>query len=152
MPTRGQSNVSHPESIRSAIGPTADRQTALVAGLALSDGASKTIGERLESISEFTSSTAPGASAGDPLVRARQQTTIVTVYSHDNLRSDIARGSGEYVISLATLAGVPQKRHEEFRHTMRNGYSTLFDETITGVESSTRIVDAAWTMGSGHVR
>ena len=73
-----------------------------------------------------------------------------TAYSYDNLRADIARGSGEYVTSLATLAGVPQERHEEFRHSMRSGYATLFDATITGIESSRRIVDTAWAMRSGN--
>jgi hypothetical protein len=118
---------------------------------ALSDGTSQAIGELLEPTSEFTSSTTPGASAGDPLLRARQRTIIFTVHSYDNLRSDVARGGGEYLISLATLAGVPKARHEEFRHTMRNGYSTMFQDTLTSVESSTRIVDAAWAMGHGHV-
>ncbi|CAI4032830.1 hypothetical protein DNFV4_03260 [Nitrospira tepida] len=117
---------------------------------ALSDGTSRAIGELLEPISEFTSSTTPGASAGDSLLRARQRMIFFTAYSYDNLRADIARGSGEYVTSLATLAGVPQERHEEFRHSMRSGYATLFDETITGIESSRRIVDTAWAMRSGN--
>ena len=118
---------------------------------ALSDGTSNAIGELLEPISEFTSSTTPGASGADSLLKARQRTILFTVYSYDNLRADIARGNGEYLISLATLAGVPQERHEEFGDLMRNGYSTLFDEMITGVESSKRIVDAAWGMGRGLV-
>jgi hypothetical protein len=118
---------------------------------ALTDGTSKAVGEILDPTTEITSSTTPGSSAGDHLLRARQKTEVFASYSYENLRADIARGSGEYLVSLATLAGIPPDRQTEFQGQMRNGYSTIFNETLPLRESTVRVVEVAWSEGFGRL-
>jgi hypothetical protein len=67
------------------------------------------------------------------------------------LRADIARGSGEYLVSLATLAGIPSGRQAEFQGQMRDAYSTMFNDTVPFRESTIRIVEAAWSEGFGRL-
>src|SRR3954464_7907598 len=69
---------------------------------ALTDGTSKAIGEFIDQKTDFTSSTTPGALSGDLLLKARRKTEVFAASSYENLRSDFARGSGEYLVSLAT--------------------------------------------------
>jgi len=118
---------------------------------ALTNGTSEAIDDILNPMTKFTSSTTPGASAGDHLLRARQKTEVFASYSHENLRADIARGSGEYLVSLATLAGIPPSRQTEFQGRMRNAYSTMFNETASFRESTVRVVEAAWSEGFGRL-
>lgn len=120
------------------------------ASTALSGGVTDATHELLEPTTEFTSSLTPGAEGLTDPARARKRLEIFAAYSQENLRSDFARGEGEYVTSLATLAGVPQDQQEEFLVTMRNGYSTFFDETLSPQESSARVVNTAWGMGRGR--
>src|SRR5919108_840933 len=72
----------------------------------LTNGTSAATSEFTDPRTEFTSSTTPGATSVLP-ARAKKRLEIFTASSYDNLRSDISRGSGEYLASLATLAGVP---------------------------------------------
>ena len=81
----------------------------------LTDGTSKAIGEFLDPLTELTSSTTPGALGDGQLLRAKQKATGFAMHTHENLRADIARGRGEYLASLATLAGVPQVQWLEFQ-------------------------------------
>lgn len=118
---------------------------------ALTNGTSQASQDLLNPLTEFTSSSTPGASAGDHLVRARQKTEVFTSYSYENLRADIARGSGEHLVSLATLAGVPPDRQIEFQGQMRRAYSTMFNETVAFRESTVRVVNAAWLEGFGRL-
>ena len=118
---------------------------------AFTNGTSEAIKDILDPLTEFTSSSTPGASAGDHLIRVRQKTEVFASYSYENLRADIARGSGEYLVSLATLAGVPLGRQTEFQGQMRNAYSTMFDETALFRESTVRVVEAAWSEGLGRL-
>lgn len=120
------------------------------ASTALSNGVTGATQELVQPTTEFTSSTTPGADGPNSPARMRKKLEIFAQYSTENLRADLAKGGGEYVASLATLAGVPETRHEAFRLEMRNAYSTLFDEALTGPESSARIVNAAWAMGKGR--
>jgi hypothetical protein len=83
-------------------------------------------------------------------VRAKQRLQIFTASSYDNLRSDISRGHGEYLASLATLAGVPSARFPEFQSFMQDSYRTMFDDVIPVAESARQIVEIAWTAGYGH--
>ncbi len=117
---------------------------------ALSGGVTDATHELLEPTTEFTSSLTPGAEGLNDPARARKQLERFAAYSHENLRSDLARGEGEYLTSLATLAGVPRDEHEAFSISMRNAYSTLFAEHLTGPESSARVVNAAWDHGLGR--
>src|SRR5437868_3586635 len=56
---------------------------------------------------EFTSSTTPGAWFSNDPVMAKKRAEFFSAYAYENIRGDIARGDGEYLTSLATLAGVP---------------------------------------------
>ena len=116
----------------------------------LTNGTSEAVKDILDPLTKFTSSTTPGAFA-DHLLRARQKTEVFAIYSYENLRADIALGSGEYLVSLATLAGVPSGRQIEFQGKMRNAYSTMFNETMPFRESTVRMVDAAWSEGFGRL-
>jgi len=117
----------------------------------ISNGTTNATGDITHGIREFLSSTTPGTTFnGDHAARARQKTEIFAAYSHEHLRSDIARGDGEYLTSLAALAGVPPERQDAFRLEMRRAYTTLFDEALAPRESSARVVNAAWSMGRGH--
>ena len=105
----------------------------------LTNGTSQASKDLLNPLTEFTSSSTPGASAGDQLIRARQKTEVFASYSYENLRADIARGSGEHLGSLATLAGVPPDRQTEFQGRMRDAYLTMFNETEAFRESTVRV-------------
>jgi hypothetical protein len=99
-------------------------------------------------LKEFTSSTTPGASGNNPL--ARKKLEVFASSSYENLRSDISRGSGEYLVSLATLAGVSSERLPEFQFFMQDSYATMFDDTVPVKDSTSRIVDTAWSEGHGR--
>ncbi len=96
------------------------------------------------------SSTTPGAGGYQNPVRAKKRLQVFTASSYNNLRSDISRGYGEYLVSLATLAGVPSAQFPEFQSLMQDSYSTMFDDVIPAAESTRQIVDIAWAAGYGH--
>ena len=99
---------------------------------------------------DFTSSTSPGATALTGHAKARQQLELFTAYSYENVRADIARGRGEYLVSLATLAGVPASSQAAFQGAMQNDYASLYDPTVPTKESWMRVVNTAWSAGYGH--
>ncbi|MGC4095710.1 MAG: DUF3015 family protein [Nitrospira sp.] len=117
----------------------------------LTNGTSNAIGELLEPTKKFLSSTTPGAAAIDRLTRAREKTELFVGFSHEDLRADVARGSGEHLASLAVLAGIPADRRFQFQANLRNAYSTIFDEGLTSRETRLRIVTAAWSEGFGRL-
>ena len=116
----------------------------------LTNGTSQAVKDILDPMTKFTSSTTPTGFADD-FIRARQKTEVFASYSYENLRADIARGSGEYLVSLATLAGIHSERQTEFQGQMRTMYSTIFSETVSFRESTIRIVEAAWSEGIGKL-
>jgi hypothetical protein len=77
---------------------------------------------------------------------------IFTASSYENLRADISRGHGEYLVSLATLAGVPSGQVRQFQTFMQDSYSTMFEEEIPIPESTHQIVEIAWAAGYGQRR
>jgi hypothetical protein len=85
-----------------------------------------------------------------PLLRAKQKATVFAMHTHENLRADIARGQGEYLASLAALAGVSADRWPDFQTTVTASYPTLFDEQMSVAQSSERVVDIAWANGYGR--
>ena len=103
-----------------------------------------------KAVTDFTSSTTPGAGGAQNPVRAKKRLQVFTASSYDNLRSDISRGYGEYLVSLATLAGVPSAQFPEFQSLMQDSYCTMFDDVIPAAESTRQIVDIAWAAGYGH--
>jgi hypothetical protein len=117
----------------------------------LTNGTTAAITEFTDPLTEFTSSTTPGA-ASMFHARAKQRLQIFTASSHDNLQADISRGSGEYLISLATLAGVPSVQFPEFQSFMQDAYGTMFADGLPADDSTRQIVDIAWAAGYGRVR
>jgi hypothetical protein len=114
----------------------------------LTNGTTAASSEFTQPLKEFTSSTTPGASGNNPL--ARKKLEVFASSSYENLRSDISRGSGEYLVSLATLAGVSSDRLSEFQFFMQDSYATMFDDTVPVNDSTSRIVDTAWSEGHGR--
>lgn len=115
----------------------------------LTGGTSGATQEFLDPTTEFTSSTTPGALADGRLLRAKQRATVFAKHTHDNLRTDIARGQGEYLASLASLTGVPADRWIEFQTSMTESYPALFDQQVSASQSTQRVVDLAWAHGHG---
>jgi DUF3015 family protein len=117
----------------------------------VTNGTSNAIGELLEPTKKFLSSTTPGAAAIDRLTRAREKTELFVGYTYEHLRAETARGSGEHVVSLAVLAGIPVDRHAQFQERMRDAYSTIFNESLPPREARVRLVNAAWSEGFGKL-
>jgi hypothetical protein len=116
---------------------------------ALSNGVSKAVSEFTEPTQELTSSTTPGTmSAADQ--RARRKLEVFTDSSVENLRTDLSRGEGEYLVSLATLAGVPFYAQAAFGREMRDHFTGYYDESLAPHESVARIIEAAWSAGRGN--
>jgi hypothetical protein len=116
----------------------------------LTNGTSNAIGDIVGATTDFTSSTTPGATYGNhALARARKKTELFTIYGYENIRSDVSRGSGEYLRSLGTLAGVPPDRMEEFQSSMQDSYTSMFDNSVPPRESIARVVEVAWSTGYG---
>jgi len=113
----------------------------------LTNGTTAAAADIIRAVTDFTSSTTPGAS-GNPL--ARKKLEVFASSSYENLRSDISRGSGEYLVSLATLAGVSSERLPEFQFFMQDSYATMFDDTVPVKDSTSRIIDTAWSEGHGR--
>ncbi|HEU4683902.1 MAG TPA: DUF3015 family protein [Nitrospira sp.] len=117
----------------------------------LTDGTSNAIGDLVGATTDFTSSTTPGATfSKDALIRARKRTELFTARAYENLRVDISRGSGEYLHALATLAGVPSDHIDVFRSQMQDAYGTMFGEELPANESTSRVVEVAWSAGYGR--
>src|SRR5262245_17889104 len=119
----------------------------------IANGVTAASSEFTQPLREFTSSTTPGSwFTGNNPAKSRQKVEVFTAYSLENLRSDIARGQGEYLVSLSTLAGVPDERRGDFQVQLKNSYATIFDEMISPRESVVRVVEVAWAAGMGGMR
>lgn len=115
----------------------------------LTNGTTAAAADITRAVTDFTSSTTPGASGNNPAL-ARKKLEVFASSSYENLRSDISRGHGEYLVSLATLAGVPSERVTAFQFFMQDSYTTMFDETVPTKDSAARIVETAWSAGYGR--
>lgn len=116
----------------------------------LTNGTTAALSEFTDPLSDFTSSTTPGAEGGIVPSRAKKRLQIFAASSYENLRADISRGHGEYLVSLATLAGVPSGQVRQFQTFMQDSYSTMFEEEIPIPESTHQIVEIAWAAGYGQ--
>ena len=65
----------------------------------LTNGTSAAVSDLTAPLSDVTSSTTPGEASLAP-ARAKKRLHLFTASSYDNLRSDISRGYGEYLVSL----------------------------------------------------
>jgi DUF3015 family protein len=77
--------------------------------------------------SDFTSSTSPGNSALTNPAKARQRLERFVAYAYDSVGSDIARGHGESLHSLAALAGVPTDAQAAFQAEMQDRYAAIYN-------------------------
>jgi hypothetical protein len=118
----------------------------------LTNGTTAALSEFTDPLTDFTSSTTPGAEGRIVPSRAKKRLQIFAASSYENLRADISRGHGEYLVSLATLAGVPSGQVSQFQTFMQNSYSTMFEEEIPIPESTHQIVEIAWAAGYGQGR
>ena len=116
----------------------------------LSDGVSRAVSEFTQPTREVMSSTTPGAmSPADQ--RAKRKLEMFAVSSVENLRTDLSRGAGEYMVSLATLAGVPLHEQAAFDREMRERFTSYYDDPLPARESAARIVEVAWSAGRGKL-
>lgn len=99
---------------------------------------------------DFTSSTTPGDTAFIGPAKARRQLERFVAYSYDDVHHDIARGNGEYLVSLGELAGVPATSQTAFQAEMQSHYAVMYDAGLPRKESWARVVDTAWSAGHGR--
>jgi hypothetical protein len=126
-------------------------QAPFVATTDLTGGTTAAAADITAAVTDFTSSTTPGASGAENPTRAKQRLRLFIASSHDNLRSDISRGHGEYLVSLATLTGVPSAQFPEFQSLMQDSYSMMFNEVILAADSTRHMIDIAWAAGYGRI-
>jgi len=110
-----------------------------------------TIVAPFELTSDFTSSTSPGSSALTRPAKARQHLERFVNYAYENVSGDIARGDGEYLTSLAALAGVPATSQNVFREEMQSRYASMYDSSLSRKETWTLVVNRAWSAGYGRI-
>ncbi|CUS37106.1 DUF3015 family protein [Candidatus Nitrospira nitrificans] len=103
-----------------------------------------------ELTSDFTSSTLPGNSTLTGPAKARQRLERFVAYAYDGVSGDIAQGNGEYLTSLAVLAGVPTASQAAFLAEMQSHYAVLYDPGLSRKEVWTRVVNRAWSAGYGR--
>lgn len=99
---------------------------------------------------DFTSSTSPGDSAPTGPAKARQQLERYVAYAYDSVGGDIAKGQGEYLTSLAVLAGIPTDSQAAFRAEMQNRYAAIYNPVLSRKEAVTLVVNHAWSAGYGR--
>ena len=99
---------------------------------------------------DLTSSTSPGNSAPTGPAKARQQLERFVAYAYDDVSCDIAQGHGEYLTSLAVLAGVPTDSQAAFRAEMQSRYASIYDPILSRKETWTLVVNHAWSAGYGR--
>lgn len=98
---------------------------------------------------DITSSTSPGNSAPTGPAKARQQLEQFVGYAYDSVSGDVAQGRGEYLTSLAVVAGIPTNTQTAFQKEMQSLYAMLYDPLLSRKESWTLIVNHAWSAGYG---
>jgi hypothetical protein len=121
-----------------------------VATTDLTGGTTAAVEDITAAVTDFTSSTTPGAADIKNPARARKRLELFASHSYENLRSDISRGSGEYLVSLATLAGISSDHLPEFQFHMQDLYAAMFDEKMPVKDSTARIVTMSWEKGYGR--
>jgi len=109
----------------------------------LTNGTTQASSELLQPLKEFTSSTTPGALYNDPL-KSKHRLQVFIAHTFDNVQRDIAQGEGEYLTSLATLAGIPQERRPLFFAMLQDRYITIYSTDTAPIESLHRLVAVAW--------
>ena len=106
--------------------------------------------DTLQAPFDITSSTSPGNSAPTGPAKARQQLERFVSYAYDSVSGDIAQGHGEYLTSLAVLAGVPAASQNAFCGEMQSRYAVLYDPVLSRKEAGMLVVNHAWSAGYGR--
>ena len=107
----------------------------------LTDGTSQATTDLTEPTREFLSSTTPGAwFNADGMLNPDHKKIAFVVVNFDNLQEDIARGSGEYLVSLSKLMGIPPDSRESFLQSAQQQHGYIFDEGQTRPESFRRLI------------
>ncbi|HNP61773.1 MAG TPA: DUF3015 family protein [Nitrospirales bacterium] len=107
----------------------------------LTDGTSQATSDLTEPTREFLSSTTPGAwFNADGMLNADHKKIAFVVVNFDNLQEDIARGSGEYLVSLSMLMGVPPDSRDRFLQSAQRQHGYIFDESQSRPESFRRLI------------
>jgi len=76
---------------------------------------------------KFFSSTSPGAMfTEDGMVEHKQKINLFAGVAYENLRQEAASGSGQYVMSLAALYGVPVEKRTDFARVLQQHHTELF--------------------------
>ena len=112
----------------------------------------ETIGAPFKLTSDFTSSTSGSSALPDPSAKARQRLEQFVVTAYDGVNGNIAQGSGEYLTSLAVLAGVPVDAQVAFRTEMQSHYAVLSNPLLSRKEAETLVVNYAWSSGYGKTQ
>jgi len=122
--------------------PTTDVTSAPLRALSdLTDGTSQASTDLTQPTIDFTSSTTPNSwFSSDGTLKAEHKIRAFTVFAFQNLKHDIAQGSGEYLASFATLVGVPTQQHAEFFRFAQGQYGFLYAEDIRPAESVNRLI------------
>lgn len=87
-----------------------------------------------ETVVDILSSTTPGDWYDqDGMPKAEYKVDVFVALNLNNLKTDIARGHGEYLTSVADLLTVPPDRRPEFFGLAQARYPTLVREDQAGV-------------------
>ena len=82
-----------------------------------------------ETINDILSSTTPGDwYTGEGLVKEEYKPHAFVAVNLDNLKSDLAKGQGEYLTSLTNLLHVPSERQSQFFALVQQHYPDLAQE------------------------
>ena len=104
----------------------------VTACLGFSISACNTSKATADTMVKFTSSTSPGELfTGDGLVEKSQTVHLYTSIVQENLQQDIARGHGEYLLSLEVLLNVAPEYRQEWSSAAQNRYATAVPSTQT---------------------
>ncbi|WNM56957.1 DUF3015 family protein [Candidatus Nitrospira allomarina] len=107
----------------------------------LTDGTSQATSDLTEPTREFLSSTTPGAwFNADGMLNPDHKKIAFVVVNFDNLQEDISRGSGEYLVSLSVLMGIPPETRDNFLQSAQRQHAFIFDESQSRPESFRRLI------------
>lgn len=86
------------------------------------------------STKDILSSTTPGDwYTEDGLPKAEYKVNVFVAINLDNLKTDMARGQGEYLASLSGLLDVPPQHQPEFFALVQQRYPSLAHDEEAGV-------------------
>lgn len=113
----------------------------------LTDGTSEATTDLTEPTREFLSSTTPGAwFHSDGTLNPEHKKIAFVVLNFDHLQEEIARGGGEYLVSLSMLVGVPPNSRERFMKSAQSHYGYIFEEEQARPEALRRLIQTLQIM------